>query len=166
MTSDQHTDLSTTGIAAVTESLRGEGILHEVIKHDETLSAAAEAAATQRPQGQVAKTIVLHDQGVYLLAIVPASHRLDLHKLREVLGAGGTLRLATEAQMAQDFRTLEVGAVPPIGPMVPAAEVIDQRLLDEERIVCSGGDHRHSVLLAPRDIVAATDATVADICED
>jgi len=49
---------------------------------------------------------------------------------------------------------------------LPAAEVIDQRLLDEERVLCAGGDHTHSVLLDPRDIVAATDATVADISED
>ena len=166
MTSEQHTSLSTTGIAAVTECLRGEGIRHEVIEHDETLSATAEAAATHRPQQQVAKTIVLHDQGVYLLAILPASHRLDLHKLREVLGAGGSLQLATEAQMAEDFPSLEVGAVPPLGPTVPACEVLDSRLLEEDRVLCAGGDHRHSVLLDPRDIVTAMDATVADICAD
>ena len=166
MTSDQHTDLSTTGIAAVTEYLRGESIGHEVIEHDETMSATAEAAATHRPQEQVAKTIVLHDQGVYMLAVVPASHRLDLHKLREVTGATGSLHLASEAQMAHDFPALEVGAVPPAGPMVPAREVVDRRLLDQDRVLCAGGDHRHSILLDPRDIVAAMDATVADISED
>lgn len=166
MRNEQHTSLSTTGIAAVTEALRGEGIRHDVLEHDETMSAAAEAAATDRPQHQVAKTIVLHDQGAYMLAVVPASHRLDLHKLREVVGASGSLHLASEAQMAQDFPALEVGAVPPLGPMVPAREVIDRRLLEEERVLCAGGDHRHSIVLDPRDIVTTMDATVADICED
>ena len=46
-----------------------------------------------------------------MLAVIPASQRLDLHKVRELLGASGALQLATEAQMAEDFPTLEVGAV-------------------------------------------------------
>ncbi len=166
MTGDPHSSLSGTRIAAVTEYLRGERIEHEVIEHRETMSATAEAAATDRPAHQVAKTVVLHDHGAYLLAVIPASRRLDLHKLRDVLDAGKSLQLATEQQMAEDFPQLDVGAVPPLGPMVPAAEVVDQRLLDEDRVLCAGGDHSHSVLLDPRDVVAAADATVADVCED
>lgn len=166
MTTDPHSGLSGTGIGAVSEYLRAEGIPHEVVEHDETLSAAAEAAATQRPPQQVAKTVVLHDRGAYMLAVIPASQRLDLHKVRELLGASGALQLATEAQMAEDFPTLEVGAVPPLGPMMPAAEVVDRRLLDEERVLCAGGDHRHSLLIDPRDIVAVMGATVAEVCED
>lgn len=166
MATDPNSGLSGTGIGAVSEYLRAEGIRHEVVEHDETLSAAAEAAATERPPHQVAKTVVLHDRGTYMLAVIPASQRLDLHKVRELLGASGSLRLATEQQMAEDFPALEVGAVPPLGPMMPVAEVVDRRLLDEERVLCAGGDHRHSVLLDPRDIAAATDATVADVCEE
>jgi Ala-tRNA(Pro) deacylase len=166
MTGDPHSDLSGTRVAVVTEYLRGEGIQHEVIQHRQTLSAAEEAVATDRPGQQVAKTVVLHDGAAYVLAVIPSSHRLDLHKLRDVLGAGKSLQLASERQMAEDFPQLEVGAVPPFGPMVPAAEVVDQRLLDEDRVLCAGGDHTHSVLLDPRDIVAATGATVADVCED
>lgn len=48
---------------------------------------------------------------------------------------------------------LEVGAAPPIGPMLPRAEVVDRRLLEEDRIICAGGDHRHSILLDPREVV-------------
>ena len=166
MTNKPHSGLAGTRIAAVTAYLRGEGIPHEVIEHRETMSATAEAAATERPLQQVAKTVVLHDAGAYLLAVIPASQRLDLHKLREVLGASKSLQFASERQMAEDFPQLEVGAVPPLGPMVPAAELVDQRLLNEERVLCAGGDHTHSVLLDPRDIVATTDAKVADICED
>lgn len=166
MPDESHSELAGTGVAAVSEYLRGEGVPHEVVEHDETSSAAAEARVTHRPPQRVAKTVVLHDDGAYLLAVLPASDRLDLHKLRELLGASSSLQLATEAQMASDFPSLEVGAVPALGPMVPAAEVVDRKLLDEDRVLCAAGDHRHSVLLDPRDIVNVTDARVADICED
>jgi prolyl-tRNA editing enzyme YbaK/EbsC (Cys-tRNA(Pro) deacylase) len=49
--------------------------------------------------------------------------------------------------------------------MVPAAEVIDRALLDRPRVICSAGDHRHSVLLDPNDVVRVTAARVADICQ-
>jgi hypothetical protein len=68
---------------------------------------------------------------------VPASERLDLHKLRDLLGASKSLRLGTEAQIARDFPMLEVCAVPPIGPMLPRAEVVDRRLLER------GPNHLH-----------------------
>jgi prolyl-tRNA editing enzyme YbaK/EbsC (Cys-tRNA(Pro) deacylase) len=38
--------------------------------------------------------------------------------------------------------------------------------MDHDRILCSGGDHRHSVLLDPRDLAEATQANVVDICEE
>jgi len=166
MGTEPNSGLSKTGVAAVSEHLRGEGIDHEIVEHEQTYSAAAEARVTQRPPHQVAKTIVLQDQSAYMLAVIPASERLDLHKVRELLGASKSLQLATEDQMAKDFPELEVGAVPPLGPALPAAELVDRRLLDEERVLCAAGDHKHSDQLDPRDIVSAGDARVADLCEE
>jgi Ala-tRNA(Pro) deacylase len=158
--------MSKTGVEVITEFLEGKGISYEVVEHERTMSAAEEAQATHRRPEGVAKTVVLRDGQRYVLAVIPASERLDLHKVREVIGASKGLRLATEEEMAEDFRELEVGAVPPIGPMLPAAEVIDRRLLDEDRILCAGGDHRHSIVIDPRDVSRVTDAAAADIVED
>ena len=155
-----------TGIDAVVEHLDAAGVAYEVIEHEATMSASAEAATTHRPPGEVAKTVVLQDGDSYVLAVVPASERIDLHKVRELLGASKMLRLATEDEIARDFPALEVGAVPPFGPMTPRAEVLDDRLLKADRVLCAGGDHRHSVLVDPRDVVRMTGAHTADISED
>jgi Ala-tRNA(Pro) deacylase len=159
-------NLITTGSAAICEYLEAEGVRYELIEHPPTMTAGVEAIATHRPPQQVAKTIVLQYGERYLLAVVPASERLDLGKLRELLGAPKSLRLATEEEMAVDFPTLEVGAAPPFGPMLPLAEVIDERLSEKDRILCAAGDHRHSVLVDPRDVVRVTGAKIADICVD
>lgn len=98
--------------------------------------------------------------------MVPASERLDLHKLRELLDATRQLRLADEAEIAKEFPTFEVGAMPPFGQTVPMVEVIDRALLGQQRILCPAGDHRHSVLVDPHDVVRVTAATVADVCEE
>ena len=166
MTTEPRLRMTTTGVEAVSAYLRAEGVPHEVIEHDRTLTAAAEAEVTSQRPDEVAKTIVLHDGAVYLLAVIPGSERLDVRKLRDVLGAGRSVEFATEAQMAADFPMIEVGAMPPLGPVLPAAEVIDRRLLDEEHVVFAAGDHTHSVVVDPRNILAATEAQVADICQD
>ena len=162
----EHEALAPTHVEAITAYLEGAGVEHELIEHEPVMSAAAEARATHLPPDQVAKTIVLHDGSAYIIAAIPASQRLDLHKLRALLEAPRSLRLASEDQIARDFPALEVGAVPPFGPMVPAAEVIDSSLLEQERILCPAGDHRHSVLVDPREVVRITVGRTADICQD
>ena len=157
---------TTTHSEAIVDFLDGEGAGYELIEHDATMSAPSEARTTHYPPDQVAKTVVLHDGHAYVIAAIPASERLDLHKLRDLLGATRHLRFASEAEIAQDFPRLEVGAVPPFGPMVPAAEVIDRRLLEQQRILCPAGDRRHSVLVDPRDVVRITASKTADICRD
>ena len=56
--------------------------------------------------------------------------------------------------------------MPPAGPGLPMAELVDRRLLDRDRILCAGGDHEHSIVLAPSDLVRLTGAKVDDICEE
>lgn len=157
--------MTTTGSEAIEQFLRGEGVEHELIEHEPVSSAGAEAAATSVPSERVCKTIVLHDGAAYVIAAIPASERLDVRRLRDLLGASRSLRLADEDEIRRDFPSVEVGAVPPFGPMVPAAEVIDAALLAHDEVLCAAGDHRHSVLLDPRDVVRITAARTADICE-
>jgi Ala-tRNA(Pro) deacylase len=154
------------GIDLVRRYLEEQGVAHEVVDHEETMSAAQEAKAAGVPPDHAAKTIVLRDGSEYRLAVIPASSRLDLRKAREALDASAHLRLASEPEMEADFASFEVGALPPLGPMLPAPEALDTRLMNHERILCSGGDHRHSVLVDPRELARLGDATVADVCED
>jgi Ala-tRNA(Pro) deacylase len=153
------------GLAAVTNFLEREGVPYEVVEHEPTQTAAAEARAAGMPAAHVAKTVVLRDQSGLRLAVIPASERLDMHKLKEALDSMG-LRLVTEREMAEEFDGFEVGAVPPFGSMFDALELVDERLLDQDRILCSGGDHEHAILVDPRDVVQAGGARVVDICQD
>jgi Ala-tRNA(Pro) deacylase len=139
---------------------------HDVIAHEPTERAAEEATATHRPAEQVAKSVILVTEDGYAFAVVPASHRLDLRKAAEALERGRhSVRFASEDEIAADFPDYDVGAIPPLGPRTPV-ELLDRRLLDYSHVVCAGGDHQHSLVLDPQDIVQATGAHVLDICED
>jgi prolyl-tRNA editing enzyme YbaK/EbsC (Cys-tRNA(Pro) deacylase) len=143
------------------------GVAHEVVEHEEAFDAASEAgAAGVRPEN-AAKSVLLHDGQGYRLVVMQASDRLDLRKVRDLLEASrAKLRLANEGEMAADFPQFELGAIPPLGEMLPAPEIVDRRLLEHDRVLCNGGDHSHSILLDPQDIVRISNAQVADVCED
>jgi Ala-tRNA(Pro) deacylase len=153
------------GVQALAEYLDRAGVAYEVVEHEKTFTALTEASASGVAPVDVAKTVVLRDDSGYRLAIIPASDHLDLHKMRELLGQT-TLRLATEQEMGGELGPFEVGALPPVGSIISAPEVFDRHLLDHKRILCSGGDHRHSVLIDPKDLVGLSRAQVADICQD
>jgi prolyl-tRNA editing enzyme YbaK/EbsC (Cys-tRNA(Pro) deacylase) len=91
---------------------------------------------------------------------------LDLHKAAAALEVSRhEIRFATEADMAADFPAYPAGAIPPLGPHTPA-EVIDPRLLDYEHVLCPAGDHEHSLLLDPADIVRVTRTRLVDLRHD
>jgi Ala-tRNA(Pro) deacylase len=154
-------------IDRTTRHLDEQGIAYEVVEHEQAFGAASEAVASGVRPDNAAKSVLLHDDEGYRLAVTLASDRLDLRKLGELLDTSkAKLRLATEEEMSADFPDFELGAIPPFGEMLPAPEIVDRRVLDHERVLCNGGDHTHSVLLDPKEIVRAADAQVADVCEE
>jgi Ala-tRNA(Pro) deacylase len=159
------TSAEPSGIEAVTRLLERRDVRYEIVEHDATYSAAAEARATEADPEATAKTVALRDRDAYRLAVVPASERLDVRRAREVLGATHHLRLASErGELERDFPAFEVGAMPPfVTAQLP--EVVDLRLLRHDRIVCAGGEHRRSVRMDVLDLLRIMEPRVADICE-
>jgi Ala-tRNA(Pro) deacylase len=153
------------GVAVVARFLAEAGIAHEILEHEPTYSTLGEAEAVHADPRHSAKTLALHDREGWRLAVLPANHRLDLERARRLLGGTRHLRLATEEEMAAAFPAFDVGALPPVGPMLPLPEVVDVRLLYRDHVVCPGGDHRHAVRLDPRDLVRLSEPRVGDICE-
>jgi Ala-tRNA(Pro) deacylase len=144
--------------------LDAAGVGYQLVEHAPAFTAADEAEAARTDPTETAKTLVLVDRDRFLLAVIPASRRLDLGRARRALLASGHLRLATEDEIAARFPRFEVGALPPFAAEAPP-EVIDSRLLYHDTVLCAAGDHRHSVLLDPRELFRLAEPRVADICE-
>ena len=154
------------GLRAVTDYLVGAGVPFEVVDHEPTETAAAEARAAHVPGDRMAKTVVVHDEATTILAVVPSDHRLDLDKLQSALGAAQRPHLASERELAAQFPQFDPGAVPPVGPMLVGATVVDARLLEHADVLCAGGDHRHAIRLGSQDLVRLAGARIADVSRD
>jgi Ala-tRNA(Pro) deacylase len=153
--------------ADLTRVLDEAGVSYELLPHAHTETAAAEAEALGLDPADVAKTLVVKTPDGYVRAVVPASQRLDLRKLRELSGGGRhKVHLASEEDLRHDFPEFELGAVPPVGGGRRDPVVVDSRLAERESLVLEAGSHEESVRLAAADLVRVAGAEVADICLD
>jgi Ala-tRNA(Pro) deacylase len=150
----------------LTRVLDEAGVQYELISHARTESAFAEAEALGLEPADVAKTLVTVTSQGYVRAVLPASERLDLRKLREVTRAGKELQLASEEDLARDYPEFELGAVPPIGGRRRDPVVVDRRLAEQDSVVLEAGSHEESVRVSTGDLLRIAGAQVADICAD
>lgn len=152
--------------ADLAHALEVAGVAYEQLEHEHTETAADEAKALGLRPDDVAKTLVLSTPGGHLRAVLPASERIDMHKLRALLDVPGKrIHLASEEELARDYPSFELGAVPPFGgPRDPV--VVDGRVSAREWVVVEAGSHEDSIRMRAADLVALTNATVADICRD
>ena len=149
----------------VTVILDEAGVEYELLPHTRTETATAEAEALGVEQANVAKTLVISTPGGYVRAVLAASERIDLHKLREHLEGGKRIHLATEDDLGRDYPDFELGAVPPFGGSDDRV-LVDSRLADRESVVLEAGSHEQSVRIRTADLLALTRAEVVDLTQD
>lgn len=149
----------------LTMLLDAQGVDYELIPHDHTERASEEAEALGLPPDSVAKTLVVVVPDGYVRAVVPAARRLDLRKVRELVGAGSKkVHLASEDDLGRDFAEFELGAVPPVGGRRDPV-LLDGRLSELGELVFEAGTHDESVRLRADDLRRLADIRVVDICE-
>src|SRR5262249_50872662 len=103
-----------------------------------------------RIQGsRVARAVLLHSPDGYVLAGVPAPHRIALPRLASFWG--GPMRLASQSEAARVFRDCEWGVVSPFGNLYGLPTLIDTSLGPDTWIVLEAGTHLEAVLLSCAD---------------
>jgi len=153
--------------SALTETLDAAGVHYDVIPHEHTESAAAEARALGLPLDGVAKTLVLETPQGNVRAVLPASERISTAKLAEVLDERRkSIHLASEESLRSEYPEFEFGAVPPIGGAHRDRVIIDTHVADHASIVLEAGSHDDSIRIATEDLVRLADAKVAEICDE
>jgi Ala-tRNA(Pro) deacylase len=115
------------------------GVDYEVVMHPHTPSASRSAEAAHIPGDALVKAVVLENTGRHLLAVLPATRRLQLGRLHHVLGEH--VGLATEQEMSRLFPDCETGAVPALGAAYGMETLLDDSLAAQEDIYVEGGDH-------------------------
>jgi Ala-tRNA(Pro) deacylase len=150
---------------SLTKALADHGIPYELLEHPRTDRAVDEAAVLGLEPKDVAKTIVLSSGERNVRVVLPASERIDMHKLRALLETGKELHLLTEEQLEREYGEFELGAVPPIGGADDEV-IVDHRIAARRSVVFEAGDHDHSVRVEASDLVSFAGGRVGDVCAD
>jgi len=138
-------------------------ITYDECRHEHTSTAAETAHAAHVPGDNVVKAVLLVDGNEeYLLAVLPASHELELPKLKDLFDHDYIL--ADEQELKLVFKDCELGAVPPVGEAYSVDVVLDNRLKEMENIFFEAGDHATLVHMKGADFHAMMHTVVhADI---
>jgi len=122
-------------------------IKYLVISHSVAYTAQGIAAVTHTPGRELAKTVMVMIDGRLAMAVVPASCRVDLARLKRHLRVD-SVELATEAEFRDQFPDCETGAMPPFGNLYGMDVFADQSLALDKEIAFNAGSHRELVRMS------------------
>jgi Cys-tRNA(Pro) deacylase len=144
------------------DALAAAGVPHRVVRTERATSSEESARFQGIEPHQLLRTIVVRrGEGDYLFVLVPAGRRFDWPKLRAHLGVS---RLSMpDAAEAKAVTGYERGAITPFGAKERLPVILDAAGTEPDLVALGGGAHGVNVHLTPADLVAATDAAVADL---
>jgi Ala-tRNA(Pro) deacylase len=138
------------GIAStVRDYLDEAGVDYRLVHHDYTPNSRGAAQAARVPPDQLAKPVLLEDAKGYLVAVVPASRRVELLSLERQLGR--RLVLASEREVQDVFSDCSKGAIPAVGQAYGLDVVWDDCLAACADIYFEAGDHTDLVHMSGKE---------------
>ena len=122
----------------------------------------AEAAALLgiTPSDIVKSLVVKRSDGTFLFALVPGGRSISWPKLRAVVGVN-KLKLPTP-DIALEATGYERGTITPLGSTTAWPVFADEEIRGR-RVAMGAGEHGYSMFVSGDELIAAFQATVADI---
>ncbi len=141
--------------------LDSHGVRYVNIRHSVAFTASEVAESVHVKGRDFAKTVIVKIGTMMAMVVLPASRRIVLHDLREMLGSN-ELRLATEAEFKGAFPDCEVGAMPPFGNLYAMPVYVAASLTEETEISFNAGTHSEVIQMAYDDFAELVKPMVLD----
>lgn len=135
------------GSNRVINYLDSQNIPYHLVSHPHSKSSLGSAIGASVPVHQLAKAVVLEDhEGRTMMAILPADHKVRLHKLNETLNR--QFKLVKEAKVCQLFTDCDKGAVPPVPSAYHMDAIYEDELTSEPVVFLECGDHENLIRIS------------------
>jgi Ala-tRNA(Pro) deacylase len=148
----------------IAQELRQRGIPFAELHHPDAFTAQGVAQHEHISGHLVAKVVVVIADGQPAELILPASRRVSLERVGQVLDARD-VRLAREDEIEVQFPDCELGAMPAWRHWAGVEVLMDQMLETEGDIVLQAGTHRDAVRMKFADWFAVVQPRVARFSE-
>ena len=130
--------------------LDANSVKYVVISHSKAYTAQGIAAVSHISGKELAKTVIVKLDDTLAMAVLPASFRIDMQRLKEGAGAND-IGLPGEAAFRARFPGCETGAMPPFGNLFEMPVYIDEALTKDKEIAFSAGSHNEVIRLSFED---------------
>jgi Ala-tRNA(Pro) deacylase len=135
---------------SIREYLRSRNVPFVALLHRPVPSAARLAQSVHVAGDQVAKAVLIRTPSGYVLAVVPATHRVALDMVAEILGLAG-LAIASQDEVEHLFHDCECGALPPFGRCYGLTTLVDVGLTHQPEIVVQANTRHEAIRIRYRD---------------
>lgn len=125
------------------------GTIFTQVPHARTFNMTRAAEAAHVSGKHVAKAVMVKSGDGFVLAVLPASRKVNLTRLHQFFGHN--VGLATEAETVTQFPDCEFGAIPPVGAAYGLTTLVDDKIPSDGDIYFEGGDHRTLVAMKASD---------------
>jgi Ala-tRNA(Pro) deacylase len=115
-------------------------IKYVIIKHSLAFTAQEIAASAHIKGKELAKTILIKIDGKMIMAVLPASYKIDLDLLKKYVSCSNC-RLANETEFKDKFPECEVGAMPPFGNLFNMEVFVAESITKSEFIAFNACSH-------------------------
>jgi Ala-tRNA(Pro) deacylase len=132
--------------------LDSHNVKYMVVTHSPAYTSLEIAAMARIPGKEIAKTVIVNADRTMMMAVLPASHMVDLPLLRAFTGAAH-VELAGEQNFKSLFPECEVGAMPPFGNLFNMEVVVSDSLAEDEMIAFNAGTHKELVRMSYKDFI-------------
>ena len=122
------------------------------IKHSPAYTASQIAQAAHVPGRWLAKVVVVKLDGTFAMAVLPASHRLDLAEIKQQSKAK-SVEIAHEYEFKDKFPHCDLGAMPPVGELYDMDVYLADSLADQEWLAFNAGTHTELIQVKAKDFL-------------
>ena len=146
------------------EFLDSHKIKYVVISHSPAYTAMEVAQSAHIPGKDLAKVVMVMLEGRTCMAVMPATRKLDLERLRQAVDVSEA-RLATEEEFRKLFPECETGAMPPFGNLYGMEVFVSSLLAEDREIAFNAGSHTEVVKLTYADYARLVQPKVVRITD-
>ena len=139
-------------LKTLTDFLDSHHIRYLTIHHSIAYTAQEIAGSVHIHGREFAKSVIVNLDGKMVIAVIPATEKLDTELLAGAADAR-KVEIAAEDEFEGHFPKCETGAMPPFGNLFDMDVYLEEEMTSNDRITFNAGSHTELIQMSMRDFV-------------
>ena len=148
----------------IRDYLDSQNVPYETLHHSQAFTAQEVAHSLHISGKKCVKAVVAEGDNKTVLAVVPASHRLNFEQLKSALRAN-QVEMLVESELVELFPDCDLGAIPPFGNLYGIEVWVDRAVASAEKVLFCAGTHEDCIRMRYSDFAKLARPFVGQFAE-